>query len=208
MQPITNGAIERLRREPDLYDALKGLLRAENETRDALERGTYTVTPQYGKWGTVWCPVTGMRDGFTPPTWANRTFGYLPTFTSGQSMQGVVEVPEVFVEGGPWVPSVVFTFDGATTAGNLIEWVLSCHVAGPGSVLGPIVTAAASYTVGAGDNARHCVVRMPVPDLRTIPHSVVLFGLSRSGAGAVIDPMLLGVRWTYRKQVFGGGLEP
>jgi len=208
MQPATSGAIERLRREPDLYEALRGLLRAENEVRDALERGTYALSPQYGKWGTVWCPVTGMRDGASAPSWGSIAAGYLPAFVAGNVMHGVAEVPESYVEGGAWVPSVVFTFGGATTAGDLITWVVTMSTAGRAMVFVAAVAVTATFTCGAGDNSRHCVLRVPVQDLGVTPQALVSFSVSRSGSGAAVNPSLLGVRWGFQKKRFGVESEP
>jgi len=208
MQPLTGTAIEKLRGERNVYDALKVLLVGENETREALEKGTYAPNPSYGRWGTVWTSVTAMRDGVPAPTWANIAVGRLPGFVGGDVMQGVVEVPEGYVEDGEWYGEAVFTFAAATTAGEVFTWALQMTEAGPQEQFFATLLITTSYATGAGDDSRQCVARFPAPAQKMNPLTLISFRIYRSGGATSVDPYLLGVRWVYQKQKFGLEEEP
>lgn len=208
MQPLTATAIEKLRGDRNVYDALKVLLAGENETREALEKGTYATNPFYGKWGTVWTSVTAMRDGVPAPTWANTAVGRLPGFVSGDVMQGIVEVPEGYVEDGEWYGEAVFTFAAATTDGEAFTWVLQMTEAGPKEQFFSTLLITTHFTTGVGDDARQCVARFPAPAQKMKPLTLISFRIYRSGAATSVNPYLLGVRFIYQKKKFGLEEEP
>lgn len=208
MKPFPATGIEAFRREPRQYQALREITDAVNEGREALEKGTYAPAPQYGKWGSVWCPATGMRDGSAPPTWGPVAPGYLPTFGAGHFLSGVMEVPESFVTGGRLVPTVVFTFAGPTTAGDVVTWALLVTAANPNGEFTGTTIVSASYTNLAGDHLACRALRMPYTIPALEPLALVSYRIYRSGAGAAVDPTLLGVRWAYAKKKFGVEVEP
>lgn len=206
MKPISGITVEAFRKDAKQYEAARALLDGINQTRAALGNGTYVENPQYGKWGTIFVPVHAMRDDASfPPTWTPGSvgaIGILPVFTSGDAVHGAVAVPEAYA-GGYFSPSAVFTFNGATTAGDTITWVLQMTQSQPGGSFIATVGGVAVYTNLAGDDQRRCEVLFPDIELWLQPGSIIVFKVTRSGAGAAVDPALIGVKWTYQRQKFG-----
>lgn len=209
MKPITAPGVEALRRDPKLYQAARELMDGINGTRKGLERGDYAASPQYGRWGTVWCGVTSMRDvAGWPPTWASASAGYLPRFASNATMSGTVEVPESFRGGEAFVPTLVFTFDTTPTGGDVYTWYLSVSYASALSRFPSVFSIVASHTADQGDSRRHCRLRMPLQKLELAPGAVVTFSLQRGATTTAVDPYVLGVSWAFQKQTFGQEDQP
>lgn len=208
MNQVTATSIEAFRKDPQVYRALKDLLDGINETRRALEKGTYSAAAQYGKWGTIWCSALALRPGASSPTFSAGHTGYLPGFAAGNYVQGTVELPESFVAGDEFFPSLFFTLEGAPVAGNTFTWELRATVGRRDGNFPDLSYYSATYTANGGEQYRNIRVRFPFPRRSEPAGSVLSFQVALAAATSAQTPYLVGVSWAHRKNLIGLEDEP
>lgn len=203
MKSFPGSAVENFRDNPRYREAARSLLFAINEERAALENGNYVENPFYGKWGTLWCPVTAAWALAPAPVWASTSVGWFPPMAVGSAFQFATEIPESFRNGGYLTPTITFTFDAAPLATDVVQWTIAGSIAQRSGEFIPPVGFYGDYTASPSDLIRMCGMRLALPALTLNPGALLTYVIARAGAVTSVDPYLLGVSWSYQKQKFG-----
>lgn len=209
MKPVPSTIIEAFRRDPAQYQAVKGLLDAENETRRALEAGTYAARPQYGLWDVLDVPAWSMRAGTVAPTNANFQGIASPQFAATASLHGGACLPGTVLDGSSLWAELHFGFPTAPTAGQNVLWLFSLTAAPRGGAFrGTTSLFSATYVIAPQDTSRDCVFRVPAPEYGVGPLWRLAFSVQRGADTSGVAPVLLGVSFLFQKGRIGVEAQP